>query len=317
MLTAHTSPSSIQEYESRKNEERAIQSNTGESSSQPQDELFTLPVIVESSRSIQRLLPGIPTTLKVNSDASNALLFANRSGSNKVAILANDQVRDGYLVEILSMTQETQPNITLSLRCTSRLILISPVEFNSEQGYFVGRFRSQKDDPGDTERLCDLLIQIRAELDSQFSMIGQLGKARLVSYLESIPAFQSTERQFFTSPDLTHVRALLSNRYSYFERLSFLLMSLVFISANAEIIESLVFCRNTDRRLEAVRAALLSGKHHPVLLLEPWEQSNLCLRTVSSSESLLRANSPFSAIIVLLLVVVILFLRGNGYLGYR
>ena len=91
-------------------------------------------------------------------------------------------------------------------------------------------------------------------------------------------------------------------------------MSVIFISANASAVQGLVFGKSTLYRLEAIRAAL-SHKQSSVLLLDIWERENLSLRSQSSSESLLRGNSPLSAILLLGLALFILLLKGNGYLG--
>jgi len=265
---------------------------------------------------VKRILPGIPCNLVLSASSAGAVMFASQAGSNKVAIFPSEGERDGYLIELLTVGNQTSVGLPVSIRCTNRLLLLTPVEFIVDRGYLVGRFMTYKDDETDKDRMCDLLIQIRSELDTQFATIGQSGKARLLSTLESAPAFQSTERQFFTSPDLSHVRSILSSSYSHFERLSFLLISVVFISTDAKLIQSIVFSKNTVRRLEILRAAL-SGKQVCVLLIDPWERMHLSLRSQSSSESLLRGNSPISAIGVLIIALVLLFLKGNGYLGNR
>ena len=289
--------------------------------SRPEDHLvsstqFTLPVIIEEGDIAKRIIPGVPTIFQLSATSANAVNFASRTGSNKVALLSSEDTREGYLVEIMPTNVPDTTGFIATIRCVDRLLLLTPIEMNMDQGYFVGRFSTFKDDGSDKERMCDLLIQIRSELDNQFALVGQSGKLRLLSSLESVPAFQSTERQFLTSPDLSHVRSLLSSSYSYFERLSFLLVSFVFISTDSRIVQSIVLGKNTIRRLEVIRAAL-SGKQTPVLLLDPYERANLALRSQSNSESLLRGNSPFSAILLLLIALVVLFLKGNGYLGNR
>jgi hypothetical protein len=278
------------------------------------DELI-LPIVLETAPAMKRILPGIPVSIRFSGGSIFALNFSSRSGSNKLAILTNEQAREAYLVELLSMNPpDPSGAITCTIRCSDRISLTTPPELNADQEFLVGRFSIYKDDISDKDRMCDLLIQIRSELDTQFSIVGQSGKTRLLSYLESIPAFQSTERQFFTSPDLSHIRQLLSTNYSHFDRLSFLLMSVIFISANASAVQGLVFGKSTLYRLEAIRAAL-SHKQSSVLLLDIWERENLSLRSQSSSESLLRGNSPLSAILLLGLALFILLLKGNGYLG--
>jgi hypothetical protein len=276
---------------------------------------LTLPIAVEYASSVRRLLPGIPTTVQFSRGSIYALRFSSRAGSNKLAILADDHGRDAYLVDLLSMSHpDDRGSTTCTIRCSDRLVLCSPPQLDTNQEYLVGRFSKSNDETQDKERQCDLLIQIRCELDAQFSIVGQSGKSRLLSFLESMPWFQSTERQFFTCPDLSYIRGLLSSNYSHFDRLSFLLMSVIFISADPSTIETLVFSRSTIRRLEAIRAAL---KQSSVLLLEPWERANLSLRFLSSSESLLRGTSPLSAVVLLAVALFFLLLKGKGYLGFE
>ena len=278
---------------------------------------LTLPIAVEYASSVRRLLPGIPTTVQFSRGSIYALRFSSRAGSNKLAILADDHGRDAYLVDLLSMSHpDDRGSTTCTIRCSDRLVLCSPPQLDTNQEYLVGRFSKSNDETQDKERQCDLLIQIRCELDAQFSIVGQSGKTRLLSFLESMPWFQSTERQFFTCPDLSYIRGLLSSNYSHFDRLSFLLMSVIFISADPSTIETLVFSRSTIRRLEAIRAAL-SFKQSSVLLLEPWERANLSLRFLSSSESLLRGTSPLSAVLLLAVALFFLLLKGKGYLGFE
>ena len=305
-----------QEYTARMEEERATNESPQDSHSSSSNRI-TLPVIIENADFMKRIVPGIPVVANFSLSSATAVNFASRTGSNKVAVLPSDDAREGYLIELMTTSSPDITGFPASIRCIDRLLLVTPIEMNADQGYFVGRFSTFKDDDeADRERMCDLLIQIRSELDNQFILIGQSGKMRLLSALESIPAFQSTERQFLTSPDLSHVRSLLSSNYSHFERLSFLLMSVIFISTDPRIIQTIVFNKNTTRRFEVLRTALL-GKQVPVLLLDPWERSNLSLRSHSSSESLLRGNSPLSAILLLIVALVVLFLKGNGYLGNR
>ncbi len=274
-----------------------------------------LPIVLETAPAMKRILPGIPTTIRFSGGSIYALNFSSRSGSNKLAIQTDEQAREAYLVELLSMSAPSPSGaITCTIRCSDRIALTTPPELNADQEFLVGRFSIYKDDISDKDRMCDLLVQIRSELETQFSIVGQSGKTRLLSYLETIPAFQSTERQFFTSPDLSHIRQLLSTNYSHFDRLSFLLMSVIFISANASAVQGLVFGKSTLYRLEAIRAAL-SHKQSSVLLLDIWERENLSLRSQSTSETFLRGNSPLSAIILLALALFFLLLKGNGYLG--
>ena len=232
--------------------------------------------------------------------SNEALAFTRSTGSNKLCLYPRSPTEDhrslGLLVEVTSTYHHK-----LSVKVITRCQLLTQLE-QCERGYSVGRFLPISDDPVDdraADRILDILIQIKAELDRQVVYIGNSGMDRIINHLVDFPLFQSAERVFLTSSDYPQIRNSVAN----FERLSFLLFYIVYMGEDVVMKNLLLTIRNTARRLEAVLAVLKSS-NRGVLLVD----------RNHNTESFMRTNSKFSAIILLLVCAFALFLKGylNG-----
>jgi len=237
----------------------------------------------------------------------NAITFALQSGSNKLGLFARDEsIREGILVDVVA--NQTSPGRRMNLRSSERLVLLSNPEFNDRGRFFVGRSLVIHDDDqsSSSDRIVDLLIQIKTELDRHFLMMGTSGKTRLITNLSSqFSFFQGLEQTLINSTDLSQIRTsivaamrLPSHRI---EKTTFMLLYI--LDFFGEDMRLLVHAKNTIRRLESIRAKILSTRS--VLRLNPHDPG---------TTSILRGNSVNSGLLILFIVLLGLLLKGSGYI---
>ena len=198
----------------------------------------------------------------------------------------------------------------IEVRITARCEPITTPEIHVTGGYLVSRFREVEDDAqNEDEKLnsIETLVKLREAFDKQWQLIGQAGRQRLMSRMErQVPGLMSSsETVLFTSSDDEQLRRSLA-RLPRFEKISFLVMQMVLPSDSAAK-ESCISSKSTGDRLSLVLANMRARG----FVLEIDEGSS------HQGRELFRLNSLSSAVLVFLIVVVLLALKGMGYLERR
>jgi hypothetical protein len=152
--------------------------------------------------------------------------------------------------------------------------------------------------PSSRERVIDILMRLKEALERRFLVMGDAGRMQMVNALSERSAFMGrVERLYMISYERSEIREVLSN-YSAFEKLSFLLMALVELSPEASNL--LLASRDTANRFEAI---LVTVESQP--------------RFNRSNQELLRFNSKISALGLIVALILLLVLKGMGFLDTR
>lgn len=260
-----------------------------------------LPLLLIQDGDLHKCIPGCSALVELdrsNADLSeNGTRLARESGSNRVCLTIPDQgvVRNTYLLgEVLHLGGGSA-----RVKILSRLVSLSPAEMNMQRECLVGRFETLEDMiPSSRERVIDILMRLKEALERRFLVMGDAGRMQMVNALSERSAFmERVERLYMISYERSEIREVLSN-YSAFEKLSFLLMALVELSPEASNI--LLASRDTANRFEAILAAVESRP-----------------RFNRSNQELLRFNSKISALGLIVALILLLVLKGMGFLDTR
>ena len=234
-----------------------------------------------------------------------AVRFARESGSNRLCVHPLEVAGTrhlGILVEVVSLSGNQ-----MKVKGISRLQSLLPFEMNPQGGYLMGRFMTVADEPvSNRGRAMDVLVRIKEGLNQQWILIGETGRARLLSRLsEHSSLLGSMERSFLSSGETEGEMRQSMQHYLSFEKMSFLLLSILALDQATTI--QLIDCTDTIVRLDAILASLLVASASSTILI-----------VGSAGETrrgdLLRFNSKYSALILVLVLVLVLFLKGAGYL---
>ena len=265
-------------------------------------------ILVDPSQP-SRIMPGTIFMLKLADEqivsSGVAVRFARESGSNRLCVHPLEVAGTrhlGILVEVVSLSGNQ-----MKVKGISRLQSLLPFEMNPQGGYLMGRFMTVADEPvSNRGRAMDVLVRIKEGLNQQWMLIGETGRARLLSRLsEHSSLLGSVERSFLTSGETEMEMRQSMQHYSSFEKMSFLLLSILALDRATTI--QLIDCTDTIVRLDAILASLLVASASSTILI-----------VGSAGETrrgdLLRFNSKYSALILVLVLVLVLFLKGAGYL---
>jgi hypothetical protein len=201
--------------------------------------------------------------------------------------------------------------------------MISTPELNERGNFQVAKCLVVHDDNlEDVDRVSDLLIQIKTELDKQLMLVGESGKARLVSALNDAASnlYLGFEQLMLNGNDLSQIRAAIQAASTIHNRLSktsFCLLYIIdFTRIEHSMMKLLIHGRNLLRRFEFIKTALMNspGSTRSILLLDPRNRRIGDRQPLAQSESIMRGNSVFSALVLLVVVVMLMWLKGSGYL---
>ena len=239
----------------------------------------------------------------------NALRFCEESGSSRLCVRAGPETHErqfGVMCQIHRVF-----GAEIEVRIIARCEPITTPEIHVTGGYLVSRFREVEDDAQNEDEKTNsigILVKLREEIDKQWQLIGQAGRQRLMSRMErQVPGLMtSSETILFTASDHDQLRRSLM-RLARFDKISFLLMQMV-LRSDSTVRESCISSKNTGDRLSLVLAHMRN--RNPSFVLEVDEGT-------PPGRELFRLNSLSSAFLVFLVVILLLALKGMGYLERR
>lgn len=265
---------------------------------------IVLPIVLLPHAVHSRFYPGSVIEVSIPPESKElvdgAVRFARDSGSNKVCVMAVSEENLRSLGAIGRV--ETYMNGTINILTEIRCELLQSYELDESGSHYRGKVRQVSDDEiPDNDRVVDTLIQTKTELNRKVLLpLGDAGTFQLLSRISLLHPglLGSVERTFVSSNDLFELRRVLQN-YNSMEKLSFFLASLMPFDEGTRHL--LVDVRDTQRRIDTVLARLRSSVS---------QSSNIV------AVGLLRVNSRLSAFVFLLLVILVLLIKGSGYLEF-
>lgn len=237
--------------------------------------------------------------------AESAFEFLSDSGSNRFCLRSEEggERRHFALCELLRREGPLM-HIKVVARCEPMI----NIEFNLAGNYLNAKFRTITDEPVTEERKAQLLTvlrNIKVELDIQWKLVGNTGRDQLFRRVEQFAQslLGSHDKLFMQTTDNQQLEHFLST-YRNYEKLSFLLC-LIVIDDDATR-NLLITSTDSIMRLEAVLARLRSKE----FLI------NIDGKGRANRQSLLRPNSAASACILFAIILIIMALKGLGYLDF-
>jgi hypothetical protein len=210
----------------------------------------------------------------------------------------------GFLVEI-------QSGRGMVVKVISRCERVDgTVDETNARGVLVGRFSMFADDTSiDQIRALALVRSIKDHID-RHSPLGETGRRIFSrSLAETAPGLMGSIEEQFVSHESTE----LPSGYAKWEKLSFLFLHILFIPDGATR-ESLLFVRTTIDRLQGISRYLNDNESWHVLvnpinrLLYIPQQTRL---------SMFRPNNLMSSLLLVIVVLVILYGKGQGWWNFR
>ena len=270
---------------------------------------MVFPIVDVEAKDYRKFIPGVTAEVSLMPEnvifAQGALGFLQETGSNKLCLRAdlNDERRHFALCELVRVDGEV-----LHVNIVSRCALVTGMEVNLEGNYLCAKFRTVSDEPLDEAgkmRLFSVLKNVNIELNRQWNLVGLAGRDQLFRRLENIcqPLLRSPERLFMQISDNQQLDHFLAS-YNNFEKLSFLLCLIVI--ENDQTRELMIISTNTIVRLEGVLAQLRVRDFLVNIDGQPRE----------NGQSLLRPNSTMSSCILFAIIIILMTLKGLGYLRF-
>ncbi len=185
------------------------------------------------------------------------------------------------------------------------------------RGYMVGKFSFFSDDPVNEGRvdIRSLIFSIKGLLDRHgLDQVGEAGRRIFVrSLLETGPGLMGSVEESFLL-QTSNLESALPPAYTGFEKISFLFMHIVHVP-DESVRNVLLFSRDTRSRLEGILRYFMMQQDNKnwSVLISPAER--LVYKPIFPKTSLMRPSSAWSSILLVLVVLLVLVGKGQGWWG--
>lgn len=270
---------------------------------------MVFPIVDVEAKDYRKFIPGVSTEVSPMQQnvifTQGALGFLQDTGSNKLCLRAdlNEERRHFALCDLVRVDGDV-----LHVNIVSRCSLVTGMEVNSQGNYLCAKFKTVSDEPLEEEgkiRLFSVLKNVNIELNRQWNLVGLAGREQLFRRLENIcqPLLRSPERLFMQISDNHQLDQFLAT-YNSFEKLSFLLCLIVI--ENDQTRDLMITSTDTVVRLEGVLVQLRLREF--IVNIDGNARTN--------GQSLLRPNSTMSSCILFAIIIILMILKGLGYLRF-